>query len=260
MKDSRDGDDAIRALDKKEFGYQRRRLVVEWARGDGAIKQREETRRKKAKPSSTLFVVNFDPTSVRERDLERHFDRYGRLTRVQIKKNFAFIQYETVSQATAALEACHQSLMGGRLLTVEYVAHEDQAFGPPSRGGAEALPMGAPGAAAALPQGGGAPRPGAPLGVTALLAAGGAPPTGGRRATARLLGAAAPRLAGTGLTAVRLLHAVIHQARRPGDTAPRPTAEPRSGARPDVQCLLCFVRPFDCFIFVCKSRLITCGG
>uniref|UniRef100_A0A061RQU5 Splicing factor, arginine/serine-rich 4/5/6 n=1 Tax=Tetraselmis sp. GSL018 TaxID=582737 RepID=A0A061RQU5_9CHLO len=134
MKDSRDGDDAIRALDKKEFGYQRRRLVVEWARGDGAIKQREETRRKKAKPSSTLFVVNFDPTSVRERDLERHFDRYGRLTRVQIKKNFAFIQYETVSQATAALEACHQSLMGGRLLTVEYVAHEDQAFGPPSRG------------------------------------------------------------------------------------------------------------------------------
>ncbi|CAI5527314.1 unnamed protein product [Closterium sp. Naga37s-1] len=41
MDDERDGDDAIRALDGMEFGRQRRRLRVEWARGEGPVKQRE---------------------------------------------------------------------------------------------------------------------------------------------------------------------------------------------------------------------------
>ena len=43
------------------------------------MKQREDLRRRQAKPATTLFVVNFDPSYVRERDLERHFDRYGKL-------------------------------------------------------------------------------------------------------------------------------------------------------------------------------------
>ena len=44
------------------------------------------------KPSSTIFVVNFDVQRVRERDLERHFEYYGRIKRIEIKKNFAFVQ------------------------------------------------------------------------------------------------------------------------------------------------------------------------
>jgi splicing factor, arginine/serine-rich 4/5/6 len=38
------------------------------------------------------FVVNFDVERTRERDLERHFEQYGRLRRVQIKRNYAFVQ------------------------------------------------------------------------------------------------------------------------------------------------------------------------
>lgn len=56
------------------------------------MKRREQDRRKSTAPSTTLFVVNFDVTRIQERDLADLFDRYGRLTRVQIKKNFAFVQ------------------------------------------------------------------------------------------------------------------------------------------------------------------------
>jgi hypothetical protein len=109
-------------------------------------------------------VVNFDVERTRERDLERHFEQYGRLRRVQIKRNYAFVQvwkhgpqvyltlvshcinlsrrcayngndyaplfrfflpllqYETVDQAEDALKGCHLSKLGGRVISVEYVA------------------------------------------------------------------------------------------------------------------------------------------
>ena len=63
-----------------------------WAQGDGEVKRREEQRRKQQAPTSTLFVVNFDVTRTRESDLAHEFNKYGRTKRVQIKKNFAFIQ------------------------------------------------------------------------------------------------------------------------------------------------------------------------
>ena len=74
--------------------------------GDGSIKRREEERKEvaKARPSKTLFVVNFDPAGTRTRDLEKHFEPYGKLVRVQIRKNFAFVQYETQEEATKAVE------------------------------------------------------------------------------------------------------------------------------------------------------------
>jgi arginine/serine-rich splicing factor 4/5/6 len=74
--------------------------------GDGAIRRREDARRSntKLRPTKTLFVVNFDPINTRVRDLERHFEPYGKLERVQIRKNFGFVQYETQDDATKALE------------------------------------------------------------------------------------------------------------------------------------------------------------
>lgn len=134
MMDTRDGDDAIRALHRTEFGFQKRRLMVEWARGDGSVKQREDLRRRQTKPTTTLFVVNFEPVNTRVRDLERHFGPFGPLVRTQIKKNFAFVQYETVADATRAKEECHQRPMAGRVLTVEYVAHGDSSARSSSRG------------------------------------------------------------------------------------------------------------------------------
>eukprot|EP00270_Netrium_digitus_P011094 TRINITY_DN3508_c0_g1_i2.p1 TRINITY_DN3508_c0_g1~~TRINITY_DN3508_c0_g1_i2.p1 ORF type:complete len:185 (+),score=6.64 TRINITY_DN3508_c0_g1_i2:157-711(+) len=129
MEDERDAADAIRGLDRTEFGRnRRRRLCVEWAKqADGAIKRREDERRSLARtrPTKTLFVVNFDPITTRNRDLERHFESYGSLVRVQIRKNFAFVQYETQEQATKALEATNGSQVDGRYITVEYAARED---------------------------------------------------------------------------------------------------------------------------------------
>jgi arginine/serine-rich splicing factor 4/5/6 len=108
MDDERDAEDAIKGLDNIEFGRQRCRLCVEWAKqGDGAVCQREDACRSimKHRPTKTLFVVNFDPIETRVRDLECHFEPYGKLVRVHIHKNFGFVQYETQEEATKALES-----------------------------------------------------------------------------------------------------------------------------------------------------------
>ena len=59
------------------------------------------------KPTKTLFVINFDPINTRVTDLERHFDPFGKITNVRIRKNFAFVQFETQEEATNALDATH---------------------------------------------------------------------------------------------------------------------------------------------------------
>lgn len=56
--------------------------------GDGEVRRREDLRKRQTKPTTTLFVVNFDVDRTRERDLEKHFEPYGRLKRVQIKRNY----------------------------------------------------------------------------------------------------------------------------------------------------------------------------
>ena len=57
------------------------------------------------RPSKTLFVINFDTYHTRTRDLERHFEPYGKIVSVRIRRNFAFIQYESEDDASRALEA-----------------------------------------------------------------------------------------------------------------------------------------------------------
>lgn len=124
MKDDRDGDDAIRRLDGMQFGHRRRPLRVEWAKGDGETKRREERRRKIQTPTSTLFIVNFDIDNTREADLEKHFAPYGKLNRVQIKRNYGFVQYTDLDDAIAAREATNLSRLLGFTITVEYVARD----------------------------------------------------------------------------------------------------------------------------------------
>lgn len=81
--------------------------------GDGETKRREERRRKDNQPTSTLFIVNFDTANTRERDLEKHFSPYGKLRRVQIKRNYGFIQYESLDDAITAREATSLSRLLG---------------------------------------------------------------------------------------------------------------------------------------------------
>ncbi|GFR43718.1 hypothetical protein Agub_g4829 [Astrephomene gubernaculifera] len=122
MRRKSDGDEAIRKLDRSEYGYKRRPLRVEWA------KNKEADMKRDTRPSKTLFVVNFDVRRTSERDIERYFARYGRLSRVQIKKNYAFVQFPDIESAIRALERTNGAQMEGRTLTVEYVQNEDPNF------------------------------------------------------------------------------------------------------------------------------------
>lgn len=56
------------------------------------------------RPSKTLFVINFDTHHTRTRDLERHFEPYGKIVSVRIRRNFAFVQYESQEDACRALD------------------------------------------------------------------------------------------------------------------------------------------------------------
>ncbi|KAF6153684.1 hypothetical protein GIB67_000917 [Kingdonia uniflora] len=136
FKDERDADDAIRGLDDRSFGHSRRRLSVEWARGDRGSRPREGPKSvENQRPTKTLFVINFDPIHTRVQDIERHFDPYGKVIHVRIRRNFAFVQFETQEEATKALERTHMSKILDRLVSVEYALRDDADRGSPRRGG-----------------------------------------------------------------------------------------------------------------------------
>ncbi|KAK9749319.1 hypothetical protein RND81_02G117700 [Saponaria officinalis] len=139
MEDERDAEDAVRKLDRVEFGRKGRRLRVEWT------KQERDSRRpgggkkpvSNERPSRTLFVINFDPIDTKSKDLERHFEPYGKIANIRIRKNFAFIQFETQEEATKALEATNMSELLDRVITVEYAIRDDDVTsgpGPDRRG------------------------------------------------------------------------------------------------------------------------------
>eukprot|EP00190_Bangiopsis_sp_CCMP1999_P003294 CAMPEP_0198729108 /NCGR_PEP_ID=MMETSP1475-20131203/14884_1 /TAXON_ID= ORGANISM="Unidentified sp., Strain CCMP1999" /NCGR_SAMPLE_ID=MMETSP1475 /ASSEMBLY_ACC=CAM_ASM_001111 /LENGTH=542 /DNA_ID=CAMNT_0044491677 /DNA_START=169 /DNA_END=1795 /DNA_ORIENTATION=+ len=122
MKYKEDGDELIRLFDRTPFGSKQRVLRVEWARGDGRVKQRERKRRMLGtkNPTDTLFVVSFDPSTTRERDLEDFFSNHGRVENLEIRSTYAFIQFASVDDAVRALTNCHDAEFRGRRLTVEY--------------------------------------------------------------------------------------------------------------------------------------------
>ncbi|CAN7115147.1 unnamed protein product [Brassica rapa subsp. narinosa] len=131
MENERDAEDAIRALDRYEYGRKGRRLRVEWTKNErGAPTRSSGSRRSSSlRPSKTLFVINFDAESTRTRDLERHFEPYGKIVNVRIRRNFAFIQYELQEDATRALEATNSSKLMDKVISVEYAMKDDDARG-----------------------------------------------------------------------------------------------------------------------------------
>ncbi|PSS33114.1 Serine/arginine-rich splicing factor like [Actinidia chinensis var. chinensis] len=127
MDDERDAEDAIRGLDRMDFGRKGRRLRVEWTKQERGPRRPESTKRSSTntRPSKTLFVINFDPYNTRTRDLERHFDPYGKILNVRIRRNFAFIQYESQEDAIKALDATNMSKLMDRVISVEYAIKDD---------------------------------------------------------------------------------------------------------------------------------------
>ena len=61
--------------------------------------------------------MNFDPDSTHERHLEDHFAPYGKLKRVQVKRNYGFVQYELLDDAIAARSALSLSRLQGKLIS-----------------------------------------------------------------------------------------------------------------------------------------------
>ncbi|XP_057508888.1 serine/arginine-rich splicing factor RS41-like isoform X2 [Actinidia eriantha] len=127
MEDERDAEDAIRGLDRFEFGRKGRRLRVEWTKQERGVRRPGNSRRSStnSRPSKTLFVINFDPYHTRTRDLERHFDPYGKILNVRIRRNFAFIQYESEEDASRALDATNMSKLMDRVISVEFAIKDD---------------------------------------------------------------------------------------------------------------------------------------
>ncbi|XP_059457712.1 serine/arginine-rich splicing factor RS41-like isoform X1 [Corylus avellana] len=139
MEDERDAEYAIRRLDRTEFGRKGRRLRVEWTKHERGIRRPGGSRSSAStRPSKTLFVINFDPSYTRTRDLERHFDQYGKILNIRIRRNFAFIQYESQDDATKALDATNMSKFMDRVISVEYAVRDDDdkrnGYSPDRRG------------------------------------------------------------------------------------------------------------------------------
>ena len=86
------------------------------------MKRKEDERRKNISPSDTLFVVNFNEATTRREDLQCLFEPFGELLRIDIKRNYAFVQFKTIDEATKAKEMINGGKLDQSVLTVEYVA------------------------------------------------------------------------------------------------------------------------------------------
>lgn len=137
FEDERDYDEAIHDLHDRPFGPNRRPLTVEWSRGDrsGPRPRIGSKSMANSRPTKTLFVIHFDPIQTRTGDIEKHFEPYGKVVDVKIRKNFAFVQFETQEEATKALECTNLSKVHGRVITVEYALRGDgEPYDNPRRG------------------------------------------------------------------------------------------------------------------------------
>jgi splicing factor, arginine/serine-rich 4/5/6 len=69
-------------------------------------------------------VVNFPEETTRREDLQMLFEPFGELVRIDMKRNYAFIQFRTIPQATKAKETTNGGKLDQSVLTVEYVARQ----------------------------------------------------------------------------------------------------------------------------------------
>mmetsp|Transcript_46636 Transcript_46636/g.141298 ORF Transcript_46636/g.141298 Transcript_46636/m.141298 type:complete len:316 (-) Transcript_46636:255-1202(-) len=99
-----------------------KQLRSEFARGDGRIKRKEDDRRKRILPSETLFVVNFHEQTTKREDLQMLFSPFGEIVRIDMKRNYAFVQFTNIEDAKRAKEATNGGKLDQSVITVEFVA------------------------------------------------------------------------------------------------------------------------------------------
>jgi hypothetical protein len=86
------------------------------------MKRKEDDRRRNIQPSDTLFVVNFQEDTTKREDLKMLFESFGELVRVDMKRNYGFVQFCTIDEATQAKDATDGDKLDQRVMTVEFVA------------------------------------------------------------------------------------------------------------------------------------------
>ncbi|XP_048421579.1 serine/arginine-rich splicing factor RS31 isoform X2 [Pyrus x bretschneideri] len=74
------------------------------------------------------------PSYTKVRDIERHFEPYGKVLHVRIRWNFAFVQFDTQEEATEALQATNLSKILDRVVGVEYALRDDSERDDVERG------------------------------------------------------------------------------------------------------------------------------
>lgn len=113
----------VNSLNGMSFSRVSSDIRAEFARGDGRVKRKEEDRRKDIQPNETLFVVNFSEETTKREDLEMLFGPFGELIRVDMKRNYAFVQFSKLEDAIKAKDATNGGKLDQNVITVEYVAN-----------------------------------------------------------------------------------------------------------------------------------------
>ena len=95
-------------------------LLIEFAKGDGEIKRREDDRKKTQVASATLFIVGFNTAKVSEAEVSKAFSHVATVQKVMIRKSFCFVRFNSVADATKVMEQLHGTEVLGRMLSIEY--------------------------------------------------------------------------------------------------------------------------------------------
>ncbi|KAK4179351.1 hypothetical protein QBC36DRAFT_232153 [Triangularia setosa] len=78
---------------------------------------------------SRVFVGNLSSDRVSKQQVFAVFSKYGRLAQISMKSAYGFVQYHTVSEAQAALEACQDMEIGGRRIHLEISRRQKKKAG-----------------------------------------------------------------------------------------------------------------------------------
>ncbi|PWW79399.1 RNA-binding domain-containing protein, partial [Tuber magnatum] len=91
---------------------------------------------RKLSPTKVIYIGNLQ-FDVKEDDLLEEFKAFGPVmsTRIIIdarglSKGFGYVEFETVEQATTAIEASHNAVLRGRRMNVQYVHRPTGITGP----------------------------------------------------------------------------------------------------------------------------------
>lgn len=107
-------------------------ITVELAKNSVDKRLEEKKRMETQEPSSKVFVVGYHVRNTTESMIFREMDRYGRVRSVEIPpgKNFAFVFFDSVREAVAAVRALNGTQRLGGSLTLQYSSDHQRA--PPT--------------------------------------------------------------------------------------------------------------------------------